>query len=281
MNADNALTSAPVKHVRLLAIGNSFSKNATRFLPEIVKTAGDQLTFQHICIGGCPLEKHWNNAVAFQKGSTQAMAAAWSVLAAEKWDVVTIQQYSMYSFQIGTYRPWGKRLYNYIKKYAPQTEIVFHQTWAYREDDRELFNRKFTPEKMYRDLEHAYRTIAKELGIRRIIPVGDAFHLATNSPGWKFVPDTKFFSDNPGFPALPKDRHSIHGGYHWRDKDGVKVLGYDSHHANIAGEYLGGCVWLEFFFGKDCRRIKFRPKQIPLKDAEFLRKVAHEAASGK
>jgi hypothetical protein len=32
------------KHVKLLAIGNSFSQNATRFLPQIVKAAGDELT---------------------------------------------------------------------------------------------------------------------------------------------------------------------------------------------------------------------------------------------
>jgi len=278
--------------MKILAIGNSFSANSTKFFKEIVRSAGGcKLVFGHACIGGCPLEKHYRLAMKHERspgnpdgkpywhnGRRMSLKA---MLKMEKWDYVTIQQYSMYSFQIGTYRPWGKRLYNYIKKYAPQAEIVFHQTWAYREDDRELFNRKFTPEKMYRDLAHAYRTIAKELGIKRIIPVGDAFHLATNSPKWKFIPDTKFFSDNPGFPALPKDKHSIHGGYHWRDKDGVKVLGYDSHHANIAGEFMGGCIWLEFFYGKDCRKIKFRPKEVPAGDAEFLKSIAHQAASAK
>ncbi len=278
--------------MKILAVGNSFSGNSTKFLGEIVKSAGGcRLVFGHACIGGCPMEKHYRLAMKHERNpSTPEGKPYWhngkkmslkAMLKMEKWDYVTIQQYSMYSFQINTYRPSGKRLYNYIKKYAPQAEIVFHQTWAYREDDRELFNKKFTPEKMYRDLTHAYKTIAKELGIKRIIPVGDAFHLATNSPKWKFIPDTKFFSNNPGFPALPKDKHSIHGGYHWRDKDGVKVLGYDSHHANIAGEFMGGCVWLEFFFGKDCRKIKFRPKQVPPGDAEFLKKIAHEAVCKK
>ncbi len=276
--------------MRILAVGNSFSANATRFLKEIVESAGDcRLEFGHACIGGCPLEKHYKLAVKHERspgnpegkpywhgGKRMSLKA---MLRMEKWDYVTIQQYSMFSFQIGTYRPWGARLCGYIRKYAPQAEIVFHQTWAYREDDFYIFNRKFTPEKMYRGLSHAYKTIAAELGIKRIIPVGDAFHLATTSPRWKFIPDSKFASCNPGFPNLPKEKHSLHAGYFWRDQDGVKLLGYDSHHANVAGEFLGGCVWFEFFFGMDCRRIKFRPEQISAKDAEFLKSVAHKAAS--
>ena len=68
------------KHVRLLAIGNSFSQNATHYLPGIVEAAGDKLTFRTISIGGCPLERHWKNADAFQHGSVDPLARAWTAL---------------------------------------------------------------------------------------------------------------------------------------------------------------------------------------------------------
>ncbi len=278
--------------MRILAVGNSFSGNTTRFLKDIVKSSGGcSLVFGHASIGGCPLEKHYKLAMKHERDPRNPEGMPYThknrkmglkeMLVAEKWQYVTIQQYSMHSFRIETYRPWAKRLYNYIKKYAPQAEIVFHQTWAYRADDKGIYNKAFTPKKMYRDLTEAYHVIASELGIKRIIPVGDAFQQATDSPEWKFMPDCKFDSKKPVFPNLPEELHSLHAGYGWGEKNGVKMLGFDSHHANIAGEFLGGCVWFEFFFGKDVRKIKFKPEQISRKDAEFLKVIAHTALQDK
>jgi hypothetical protein len=277
--------------MKILAVGNSFSGNATRFLREIVNSSGgSRLVFGHASIGGCPLEKHYKLAMRHEKEPMDSGGIPYmhknkkmglkEMLVAERWQYVTIQQFSMHSFRIETYRPWAKRLCNYIKKYAPQAEIVFHQTWSYRADDKGIYNKAFTPGKMYRALAMAYRTIATETGIKRIIPVGDAFHLVAESPEWKFMPDRKFNYKDPVFPKLPKDVHSLHTGYIWEEKDGINLLGFDSHHANIAGEFLGGCVWFEFFFGKDVRKIKFKPEQLSCKDAEFLKAIAHDVASG-
>src|SRR5438067_980193 len=63
---DAAPTTQPVKHVRLLAVGNSFSGNATKYLPAIVAASGNKLTLGHASIGGCPLERHWRHAAAFE-----------------------------------------------------------------------------------------------------------------------------------------------------------------------------------------------------------------------
>ncbi len=276
--------------MKILAVGNSFSGNSTKFLNEIVRSTRGKLVFGHACIGGCPLETHYKLAMKHEQNLRDTEGKPYrhngkkmglkEMLKGEKWDYVTIQQYSMHSFLIDTYRPWGRRLCNYIKEYAPYAEIVFHQTWAYRSDDKSIFKKDFTPDKMYRDLKNAYAKIASELRIRRIIPVGDAFQLAAKSPKWKFVPDREFNFKKAVFPNLPKDRNSLHAGYYWRDDKGVKVLEYDSHHANIAGEFLGGCVWLEFFYGKDVRKMKFKPAQITRKDADFLKAIAHNAVSG-
>ena len=66
-------------------------------------------------------------------------------------------------------------------------------------------------------------------------------------------------------------------GYFWSDD---KALQYDHGHANVRGEYLGGCVWFESLFGKDARKIKFKPEGVEEPDAKFLREIAHRAASG-
>lgn len=275
--------------MKLLAIGNSFSANATRFLPDLVKSAGGcRLVFGHACIGGCPLEKHYKLAMKHEHNSTDPEGIPYwhkgeriglkELLAAEKWQVVTIQQYSLHSFLIETYRPWAKRLCAYIRKHAPQAEIVFHQTWAYRADDTSIFHDGFTPAKMYRGLTDAYRTIAAEVGIQRILPVGLAFQLAGAAPQWRFTPDRRFNSKTAVFPQLPREKHSLHAGYGWGEQDGVKHLWYDSHHAGMAGEYLGACVWFQCLFGRDVRPVTFKPDALTVKDAAFLRRIAHAAA---
>ena len=176
-----AADSSP-KHLRLLAIGNSFSGNATHYLPGIVDAAGDKLTFRTISIGGCPLERHWQNADAFQHGSTNALARAWTALSAEPWDFITIQQFSGSSYKLETYRPYAKQLHDYIKQQCPKSEVVIHETWAYREDDP-LFRNGFTQQDMYWGLRKAYETIAREIDCR-IIPVGDAFENAVIESFW-------------------------------------------------------------------------------------------------
>ena len=98
-NAVTATEQTP-RHVKLLAIGNSFSGNATHYLPNIVEAAGDQLTFKHISIGGCPLGKHWTNANAFQHGATNADALAWIEAACAD---------SMRSFMAASYRTTDRR----------------------------------------------------------------------------------------------------------------------------------------------------------------------------
>src|SRR4051812_21673102 len=50
----------PAKHVKLLAVGNSFSGNATHYLKDIVAASGNQIAFGHASIGGCSLQRHWH-----------------------------------------------------------------------------------------------------------------------------------------------------------------------------------------------------------------------------
>lgn len=97
---------------------------------------------------------------------------------------------------------------------------------------------------MYLGLTNAYRSIAEELDAE-VLPVGDAFYLADTDEKWGFRPDTKFEFTTALAPALPQQIHSLHVGWGWTmpKGGGEEKLMIDGHHANLAGEYLGACVW--------------------------------------
>ncbi len=278
----------PVKTVRLLTVGNSFSQNATRQLGNLTTNAGHVLIHQPIVVGGASMELHWGRAAAYEKDpqATNGLYGKLSLkqhLIAQPWDFVTIQQASIKSHDVATYRPFAKQLHDYIKQHAPKAEVLIHQTWAYRVDDPRFSPttpkaaEPATSEDMYKMLTSAYTTIAKELGIRRL-PVGDAFYLADTDPKWGYQKDTKYDYKNKEQTTLPDQTHSLHVG--WRrakGKDGKESLGMDGHHANMAGEYLGACVWFEVLFNESVVGNKFVTPGLDKDYARFLQETAHKA----
>jgi hypothetical protein len=196
---------------------------------------------------------------------------------------VTIQQASIRSHDVSSYRPYASQLRDYIKKGAPQAEVLMHQTWAYRCDDPRFSvkapkpGEPATQEAMYQGLTSAYRTLAAELGLR-LIPVGDAFHLADAHATWGVRPDTTFDFKGAQPPSLPGQAHSLHVGWRWQKTAAGKLkLTMDGHHAGPAGEYLGACVFYEVLFGESAVGNAFVPPSIPSDQARFLQETAHQA----
>lgn len=274
--------------VRLLAIGNSFSNNALKFLPAIAKAGGCELEVEHLMVGGSPLSLHWKRHEINRtdpadpagrygdKGTKPGLAEC---LARQTWDVATIQQYSLIAHDPAGYRPFAANLVEAIRAKSPQARILIHQTWAYRCDDP-----RFGPGKemadasaMHRLVKAAYTGIAAELKIERI-PVGDAFQLVAEDPTWAFKPDTVWKAAGAQEPSLPDQTHSLHAGWGWRkDKDGKVALRLDGHHAGPNGEYLAGCVWYEVLFRRSPIGIAFRPPGMDEAYAAALRRFAHQA----
>jgi len=281
-------TSERPKHVRVLTVGNSFTHNATEYLAEIVEAAGHGLTHQMLSIGGSPLKLHASKALAFERDPESKQAkysqgeSLQQALESTPWDFVTIQQLSVISHNVETYRPYARQLASIIRRDAPQATLLVHQTWAYRKDDPRFDKEESsadepsTPEAMYRGLSQAYRTIVEELSARRI-PVGDAFWMADNDPGFGYrVPDA-FEVGQLKFPQVPAQTHSLHVGYRWQKRNQTHVLRMDGHHANLAGEYLGACVWFECLFGESAVGNQFVPPGLDDQYAMFLQTVAHRA----
>jgi len=281
--------SAP-KTVRLMTIGNSFSQNATRYLNQLATAGGCKLIHRPVVVGGASMELHATKALKHQanpndpQGKYADGSSLQERLAEQPWDVVTIQQASRLSPHLKTFRPFASQLQEFVRQGAPQARLLMHETWAYRVDDPWFVapskgsGNPETQEEMYQKLRADYFTIAGELGVG-VIPVGDAFHLATQDPKWGFYPDRQFDFATAKFPNLPDQRHSLHVGWQWKTQKGSRTLGMDGHHANLAGEYLGGCVFYEVLFQADATKNNFVPEKLDPEFAAFLRETAHRAVA--
>ncbi len=278
------------KTVRVFAVGNSFSGNATHYLGDIAKAAGDTLILRSASVGGASMELHWGKVQSSEKdpadknGRYAGGKSLKEELKGARWDFVTIQQASIKSHDLATYRPFAKQLADYIHQQAPDATLLLHETWEYRADDPRFSvkdpksGEPKTQDDMYAGLSSAYSTIAKELGVRRL-PVGDAFHIANRDAQWGFHAPAKPFDSKKAKPGeLPDQTHSLNVGWSWKKQtDGTTKLSMDGHHANTAGEYLGACVWYEVLFGKSVEANPFVPKGLDPEYAKFLRATAHKA----
>jgi hypothetical protein len=276
--------------VRAMTIGNSFAENAFRYLKAIATDGGVNLEIGTANLGGCTLERHARLARQFEEDASErpytrstadgkSKLSLQEYLAADNWDFVTIQQQSALSYQPESYHPYVEELVQLVREYAPQAEILIHQTWAYRPDSPYLHDHDLTQEEMYRRLSRVYADVADQFGAR-IIPVGTAFQRARNTEGRKVVvPDAHYDFDNPVFPHLPDQTHSLVAGWYWEKRGSEPMLKLDFKHANAGGCYLAGLVWYETITGRDARKIQFVPKGIQPDDAAFYRKTAHEVVS--
>lgn len=275
---------ATARTFRLFTVGNSFSNNAVRHLPELAQAGGHELIVGKAVKGGCSLQQHWDAVAAWQADPADPNAKIYTggvslaeALGSGTWDIITIQQNSMNSADVATYRPFAAKLHAHLKAAQPRAEIVLHQTWAYRVDAARFGQvapgrHAADQAEMYRLARAAYHEIAGELGVR-LIPVGDAFWRVDSDPAWQFRPDAAFDDKTAAHPALPAQRHSLHVGWRW---DAKKKLGKDANHAGPAGEYLGALVWYAFLFGESPEPLAYVPRGVDPAFAAHLRRVAWE-----
>lgn len=274
------LASAQKQPLRLFLIGNSFSQNATQFLPELSKEGGHELIIGRAELGGCSLQRHWEHAAAAEANSEDEKGKPYKgkslkmLLSEGTWDVITLQQYSKISTDLSTYEPYATKLYEYVRKLQPKARIVFHQTWAYRSDSEDFGQlteggEAKSEREMWEKSRAAYRSVANKLNTV-VIPTGDAFWKMNARSKWAYRRDQNFDFKNPPPTALPDQTHSLHVGYSWnKDK-----MGFDSHHASPAGCYLGALVWYSFLFEESPAKLTFKPESVPADFAKQLRKTA-------
>lgn len=268
------------KTIRVLMIGNSFSQNASRYLPQMAEEINIELILGRAEMGGCSLKRHWDSVLVNNADTSRGKAykgkSLRQLLSSQKWDIVTMQQYSLLSGDEATYQPFARNIYDLVKSYQPHAQIFVHQTWAYREDavkwgkidgEKKAKNKR----EMWEKSRAAYHLMAKDLGNLPIIPSGDAFYWVATDKKWAFKKDPAFDDDNAVYPALPSEENSINVGYSW-GKD--KKLKFDPNHANEAGCYLAGLVWYSHLLKGNPTQVRFKPTSVSDDFSGFLKEIA-------
>ena len=250
------------KTLKVLAIGNSFSQDATAYIKEIALADNVDLRVANAFIGGCSFERHYNNitngskdyALTYYTPDETFVISGVSLeqcVKAADWDIVTIQQVSGLSGKFETYFPFAPELVSYVKSIHPNVEIRIHMTWAYgRFYPGVAKNGYGTNLNMYNSLVEAYGKLSKVFDNATIIPSGVAMQIAR-----------EHFGD------------SLH-------RDGF--------HCSEMGRVLTGLVWFESLTGISALDSCFKPQDtkasymegninITDREEEILRAAAHEA----
>lgn len=167
---------------KILAVGNSFSEDATAYLHDMADCAGVDTKVVNLYIGSCPLKAHWENAqhdyasydYQLNGQSSSKKSSIKDALSEDIWDYVIMQQVSFDSGVEETYFPYIQYLSAYIREYAPNATQLLHQTWAYEIDSGHsgfgIYNNDQAA--MHAALRSAYQKAADTINTG-IIPCGD------------------------------------------------------------------------------------------------------------
>lgn len=168
--------------IKVLAIGNSFSQDATHYLSQIAQADGVEMKVMNLYIGGCSLERHWKNVQNDSKDylleengySTERYVSIKEALDMDEWDYIVTQQASHDSGMIETYEPYLENLCKYLRDEKPKAKLLLQETWAYESDSMHPGFPRYDScqETMYERLKAAYYEEADKNDLK-LIPCGD------------------------------------------------------------------------------------------------------------
>lgn len=271
--------------MNILTIGNSFTDSLALYFPAAVQSARCDLHFERANFGGCELARHWSYIEAEERDVRcriyQGGRKLRSILELRAWDVVTIQRASHDSWRPETFQPWAGNIIAYVKKHAPQAEVVIQQTWAYRADHPQLLPGSewgISQDEMYERLTANYTKLARDYKLR-IIPSGYAVQLTRRNSERKFANYDPALIDTLAWPDLPPQAGDVVGQCSWRKNPdtGELYLNRDLIHLNPRGQYLQACVWFAMLYGKKVSEIRLVPDELANSDVKFLQETAQQA----
>ena len=225
--------------MKILSIGNSFSVDAQRYLHQIAKENGDDIFCGNTYIGGCSLERHYNNIIEdkadyeyHENGEFQGeMISIKDALLKDEWDYVTVQQVSSFSGYTDSYYPYITEIIKYVKELRPNAKIIMHQTWSYENGSfhGDFFRYDNDSDKMHNELVKSYSEVAKRENIDIIFPCGEII---------KELRGKKLFDYQNGGASLCRD--TFHMDF-------------------VFGRYALSLTWYKVLTGKDVTKTTYLP----------------------
>ena len=246
--------------VKILSIGNSFSEDAVEnYLYDLAKAGGRSVIIGNLCIGGCSLERHLDNALNEKaeyeyrkidvdgKHTNRCQVMMKDALKDEDWDYISFQEVSYLAGVVENYLISLPSLLDYVKGHVKNDSVtyVLHQTWAYAINSTRAGFEKYDKEqmKMYQAIVHTADSVVNALGLDMLIPSGTAIQNGrTSSLGDVFCRD----------------------GFH---------LNYG------VGRFTVACTWFEKIFKANVLENSFAPENLSAKEIEIAKKSAHYAVS--
>ncbi len=235
----------------ILAVGNSFSRDATRYLHQIAKADGVEMNVIGLAIGGCSLQQHYKHYMADDKlyelwvngEYTEFFVTMKEALLNRDWDYITIHQASRLATKYEGFLPYIEELVSIFKKCCPQGKIALHEGWM--SDTGSVAIQRWgyeTRDDMYKDIHQA------NLRVRELINA-DVFL--------------------PGATVLKKAFDEGLTGFY----------NADGHHASLGiGRYLMGLVWYKVFTGRPVTGNTFREfdEEISEEDVALAQRIVDE-----
>lgn len=231
----------------LLAIGNSFSEDATYYLHQIGEAAGIPNQVVNLHIGGCPLERHWrkieSNAREYQfqhNGvKTERYLSVEDALRETRWDAIVTQQASHDSGWQDTYEPFLGLMLDYLRREAPEAKVYLHETWAYEADSTHPNFMRYhrDQQEMVRRVRDVYRAMADKHGLP-LIPSGEMLQRLRATPPFA---------------------------------DGRRTVCRDGFHVHyLYGRYALGCMWARVLWGVTLEGNAYVPRTpfLPFEEAD-------------
>lgn len=227
-----------------------------QYLYELFDAAGIKVIIGNMYIGGCSLERHYNNSVSLKdayayrkivdgKRTNTPNTRLIDGVLDEPWDYISLQQASGKSGLYETYNPYLPSLISYLRENAPKKDfkLVWHQTWAYASDSDHRDFPKYGNSQMamYEAIVSAARNALKDNDFDVLVPSGTAIQNARTS----YLGD-KFNRD----------------GYHLE-------LNY--------GRYTAACTWFEAISGKSVVGNSYAPDSVDEGKKAVAQNAAHLA----
>lgn len=178
------------RSIKILSIGNSFSRDSLYFLPGFLREAGyDEVIVAYLAVGGCSVELHLNKALGKELyGYMKNSNGSWVpdqidmdvCLDDEEWDYVVFHQCTVHSGYAPSIEPYLDYLTKYVKARCknPDVKFLWNMTWAYAKyfskPAFDLYGRD--QEKMHNAIVDVVRnTVLTRPQFSGAVPVGTAF----------------------------------------------------------------------------------------------------------
>lgn len=231
--------------IKLLAIGNSFSEDATYYIYDVAKSASIDTKVVNLYIGGCSLERHWSNIESGQVAyeyqingeKSERLVSIPEILMEDTWDYIVTQQSSYDSGWEDSYEPFLGLLVDYLRELAPKAQIWLQKTWAYDNESKHFNFMRYhrNQVEMFERLSKCYEHMSKKYDLPMIQSADLIQKLRSTEP----------FNMQSGGRSLCRD------GFH---------MSY------LYGRYALACLWVRTLFNTPMKQITYIPHTNLLPD---------------